>query len=160
MGDKIRTADGTWVVLGDRLAQVTPQGAMCTLPVAIGTAYPNTPQSPIYIDSAIHLRSLILETEGTVTIKFSRSLTTDEPANIDAIEAARIAGDPVPAPDMSNHDGKWIRLTGSRGIDFHEGGFHEVPTAILRATKGRWLKVDPVGGDFATMKIHPTIAGY
>lgn len=156
---EITDSDGNVILLGDRLARITGDGAVCAIPVVVGTLFPITPQSPIYYDNVPHLRGLILETSGTVTLKFSRSVTADPPANIAAINAAIDAKTAIPAPDMTNHT--WIPLTRSRGMDFAEGGVHEVPQAILQAAKAsRWLKVDPLGGEITTMKIHPTIAGF
>lgn len=156
---RIKDSDGNWIIMGNRLAMVAPEGGLCGIPLITEGIFKKVPQSPIYFDNAAHLRSLILETKGTVTLRFWRSIHPKNPANQADIEAAITAGSEIPQPDLSNND--WISLTPSRGVDFSEGGFHEVPREILDAARqSRWFKIDPIGGEFETMTVHPTVAGY
>lgn len=163
MPDKVRTADKNWIFIGDRMAQIAPNGGLCTIPLATGTIFSTSPSSPLYFDFGSALRGLIIDAKGTVTLKFLRSIHTDPPTNIDLILEAVLAKetDPlvaIPQPEMDNH--KWWRLTDNLGIDFHEGGLHEVPQWIINeARASRWLRIDPLGGETATMKIYPTSAG-
>lgn len=153
---RVKTTEG-WLYVGDRVAKVTDGGGLATLPLIDGTAYKTKPESPLYFDAAPHLRSIHIDNpDGIINVRFWRSLTSDDPANLTAIEAAITAGDPVPQPDMTGM--KWILLTGLEyGIPF-QLGLHLVPQWLLDAARlGRWLKVDPIYGSFLNTNFYPLV---
>lgn len=156
---EITDSDGNVILLGDRMALIDGSGALCVLPVVLGTIFDVQPTSPLYFDNAAHFRSIQVENpDGIISVRFWRSMTTVNPVNQAAIDAAVLAKTAVPQPDMSNH--KWIPLTNIEyGIEFGIG-ISEVPQSVLGPSKAsRWLKIDPLFGPFETAKFHPTLAG-
>lgn len=151
-------SDGNVILLGDRLAQIDGSGALCVLPLTIGTLFDTSPSSPLYFDHAAHFRSMQVENpDGVISVRFWRSMTSADPVNQVAINKAVTDGTDIPQPDMSNH--KWLPLTSIEyGITFSIG-ISEVPKEVLEeARKSRWLKIDPIYGPFTTANFWPTLS--
>lgn len=141
------------------MARVDASGAVCVLPLVIGTLFETSPKSSLYYDNAAHFRSIQVDNpDGVISVRFWRSMSQDDPANQDLIEAAILAGEAIPQPIMTNH--KWLPLTNIEyGIEFGIG-VSEVPSELIAAARlSRWLKIDPIYGPFTTANFWPQLAG-
>jgi hypothetical protein len=147
-----------WSNMGDRVVKVTDGGGMSTMPLVDGTAYKTKPQSPLYYDLVPHLRSIHVENDsGMVSVRFWRSMSTADPANQAAIDAAIAGGTAIPQPDLSSM--RWHPLTNiEHGIQFGLGVTPVPDWVVAGARNSRWLKIDPIYGPFENVEFHPTLA--
>lgn len=153
---KFKDSDGNWINISERVAAIEPRGGLCTVPITLSES--KTPQSPVYFDGIQHVRALIFEIPGAVNLRIFRSVHGLNPANQAAITAAANAGDPLPEPDLSNN--KWIPVTPSLGIDYVDPGFHPIADDLMfELRKSRYVKIEPLGGEWQSMTLHLTAAG-